>query len=523
MVLMLKILQSHTDLSHLGCQGITGFSLILQRHHQVVFLFPQSMNNCLVDAAGGFVSERFTALGDQNWCTFLASRDWSGLSSIVRPRSRFTFASGRSLSGFMQKASAHISRWSDGTLMVREEASVRVLSWLSRIYLFRSVYTCDFRDTLWFLVDLADFNLFKLGSLHIFKFIHITAATVFPDALLERHLRLAEVGFVKVAEVWMQIYFRSWLPSRWFSSPSRVWSGTSCFSALCCWNVGGICWYNSCVLKCELVILFLSESETKRNRKLMSECDWRHSFAIKWINPLWRSSLLIITLPKLSVVIVAPRIQSPTSSEDEGNSTFWDLEVKDVKWINTLDPMWSIEFTENAFSPNKKLLVSWQGSGETSGSDLNHPGKRQLFKQDRNGRTFRWWASAKLALSVGTHDVHFSFESQYYRMCDSTGYWVHFVWKFANVHRSLLIPKWTQSKLSILTPTTGEKSTDIVNKSWMLRATINLLNIWFVIVFKVDKAWTKYNSHPSWASVASTTLTVIVVSPTVDLSIPAEH
>lgn len=86
-----------------------------------------------------------------------------------------------------------------------------------------------------------------------------------------------------------------------------------------------------------------------------------------------------------------------------------------------------------------------------------------------------------------------------------------------------LISKRSKPKLSILAPPTRKQSANVINKCWMFRSTINLLDIWSIIALKVHQPWTKNDSHASWSIVAATALPIVIVAPAVYVSASAEN
>ena len=103
------------------------------------------------------------------------------------------------------------------------------------------------------------------------------------------------------------------------------------------------------------------------------------------------------------------------------------------------------------------------------------------------------------------------------------GYLVDLVWNLTNVHRSSLVSEGAQTQLSVLASSTSEESANVIYESRMLRAAVDLLYIGPVVVLEIDQSWTKDDSHATGASVSASTLSIVIVSPAVDVSRSAEH
>ena len=103
------------------------------------------------------------------------------------------------------------------------------------------------------------------------------------------------------------------------------------------------------------------------------------------------------------------------------------------------------------------------------------------------------------------------------------GYLVDLVWNLTNVHRSSLVSEGAQTQLSVLASSASEESANVIYESRMLRAAVDLLYIGPVVVLEIDQSWTKDDSHTTGASVSASALSIVVVSPAVDVSRSAEH
>ena len=100
---------------------------------------------------------------------------------------------------------------------------------------------------------------------------------------------------------------------------------------------------------------------------------------------------------------------------------------------------------------------------------------------------------------------------------------INLIRNFTHIDRRRLISKRSKPKLSILAPPTRKQSADVINKCWMFRSTINLLNIWSIITLKIHQPRTKNDSHASWSIVAATALPIVIVAPAVYVSTSAEN
>lgn len=180
--------------------------------------------------------------------------------------------------------------------------------------------------------------------------------------------------------------------------------------------------------------------------------------------------------------------------------------------------MRSIEFSKYASSPDKKLLVNRKSSWERSSSNSCDPWKREFFEENRNRRAFWRGPSSKLSLSVWSHNINLSLHGESDSVRLSTRHLIDFIRNFADVDRSRLISQKPKTELTMLTSSTGKKSSNVVNKCRMFRPTVYLLNIWSIVAIEIGKPRTEDNSHASRASVAPSTLTIIIASPRVNVS-----
>ena len=72
---------------------------------------------------------------------------------------------------------------------------------------------------------------------------------------------------------------------------------------------------------------------------------------------------------------------------------------------------------------------------------------------------------------------------------------VDLVRNLAAIDWSWLISIEPKSKLSMITPSTHEKSSNVINESRMLSSSVNLMDIRSIVAIKIDKPWTENNSH----------------------------
>ena len=98
---------------------------------------------------------------------------------------------------------------------------------------------------------------------------------------------------------------------------------------------------------------------------------------------------------------------------------------------------------------------------------------------------------------------------------------IDLIWDLADIHWSRLIGEGAQAKLSILAPAASEEPANAVDKCRVLRSAINLPDVWPIVIVKIDKSRTKYNSHTPIARTAASTLSVIIVAPRVHIARPA--
>ena len=105
LVLLLDFVDPNSDRGDLGSHGIARFSLALQSHDKVVFLFPEGLDNRLVDGAWSFVHE-LLVLVDDDWSLLLARATFTSFEGAKVGSSVFTV---RGLSGFIVASSTALA------------------------------------------------------------------------------------------------------------------------------------------------------------------------------------------------------------------------------------------------------------------------------------------------------------------------------------------------------------------------------------------------------------------------------
>ena len=70
LVLLLDLIHSHRNLCNLAGHRITGFSLTLKCHDEVIFLFSEGLHDCLVNCTWGFVHELLIFVDDDRSLLF---------------------------------------------------------------------------------------------------------------------------------------------------------------------------------------------------------------------------------------------------------------------------------------------------------------------------------------------------------------------------------------------------------------------------------------------------------------------
>ena len=169
-------------------------------------------------------------------------------------------------------------------------------------------------------------------------------------------------------------------------------------------------------------------------------------------------------MAKLTIVICAPRVNYTRSCQEISRTAERELEVQNVKLLNTFDAMRSVKLAKDTSAPDKHLVVHRQRRRELPSSHPDNPRKRELLKENGDRRALGWWTGSELAVSIGAHHVNLTLLRQGYRMRGTTFDLINFLWNLVYINWSGFICEESQAELPMLTSTTGEESPNVIDE-----------------------------------------------------------